>query len=214
MVKAYFWGLKWDYIPSSVLACIIGDQNGMGTGIGCQAMWFVYTLLLAKILANFIQRRWFLQSIICICFLMGAVFLSQKDVHMYSSYANLLVSYPFFIFGYYIRKEKESTLLSFVRRVKAQPLIGILLAVFCAILCFCVSMYNGMAQMYDAHFGNYVSLFLLGGMLGTVMLASLAILMERFDFNGIVSTYSKGTVIVLAWQVCFISIIDNLFIHF
>lgn len=71
-----------------------------------------------------------------------------------------------------------------------------------------------MAQMYDAHFGNNVFLFLLGGVIGTVMLTIPAVLLEKSSFASIISTYSKGTIIILAWQFCFILIIDIFFKHF
>lgn len=209
-VNLYFGNLSFMYFPLSIFACVIGDQNGMMGGVGCQAMWFVYTLFLAKIEANVLKDRWNIQFALCILLLIGAVILRQLDLQLYSSIANLTVSYPFFIIGCYLRNKHKDEIMSLPRKIKTKAILpSILIILICSIICYFVGLENGMTEMYNAGYGENILLFLIGGISGTIMLVACSMLLDNIDVFSIVSLYSKGTIIILAYQIVFLFSIEQ-----
>lgn len=182
IVKLYFGGFELIYFPLSIFACLIGDQNGIESDIGCQALWFVYTLFLSKITANIIRDRWIIEIMISLLFLSIAFLLNQYGVKVYSSYVNLFVCYPFFTIGYFFKKFNNGVLV-FVKRSKN---IYIMLTIIIGIYAIYIAgYYNGMVQMFNCGYGNNIWLFLLGGVSGTFVLLIVSMLLDAKDYRGI-----------------------------
>lgn len=208
-VKMIFGGLSLSYFPESFFSCLIGDQNGYGNGIGCQAMWFVYTLFLAKILSNAFYDSWRFQFFICVVCWGAAVILKESGISFYSSYVDLLLAYPFFVFGWLVGSKYKDKLETLAVRMTKFPKILVYLSIL-ILLCglYVLSYYNGMLQMYNADFGRNLFLCLLGGVVGTILLAIIGMLFNNHDYFGIIATHSSGSIITLAWQIVFLFIID------
>lgn len=220
-VKLYMGDMDAYYIPFSILACLIGDQDGIGCGFGCQALWFVYTLFLIKVVANAVKDRWDWQCVIIVYCLVTASFLKTYNIQLFSSYIDVLLSYPFFIAGFYIAKRKllNVELAQDFIRDRRHKALCIVLSVLSIIALFFIAHYNGQVRMYNADYGNNLILFLLGGCIGTAFLAVLSILLKALNLpkmsnrgsrlDTIVSTHSKGSIITLAWQIFFLLIAKN-----
>jgi len=209
LVKLFFGSFDALYFPQSFLCMLIGDQNGLGNGVGCQAMWFVYTLFITKVIANATYDKWWLRVFICIASLAAVVYMKAKGIQVYSSFTNVLLAYPFFEFGFavshrYIAKLEDLPSLMNSRT----PIIFLLLLGFACL--YVMGLYNGMVQMYNADYGNSIILCLLGGVLGTILLAFVGILFNGIDVCDIIAIHSKGTIITLAWQIFFLFIIEQI----
>ena len=75
-------------------------------------------------------------------------------------------------------------------------------------LLFALADVNGIIEMYNAKFGNDIFLFIADGFIGTVLLAICSMLFGNKNRWGIINKLSKGTIIVLAWQIVFLLMID------
>lgn len=214
-VKYYFGNYCETYFPLSFLSLFVGSQNGIGEGsIGCQALWFVYTLFIIKCIANLILDRWYLHIYISIIFLYIAQWLNELGCDFYSSYTNVLVAYPYFAIGYFIKKKYGNEL-----QQKANNNIILLsrnprLYIFVLMGLFCVSLgsyLNGMIEMYNSKFGSDLFLFLVDGILGSAIIALLSIRLGNYDFCGFVKILSRGSILILAWQIIFLLFINLVF---
>ena len=210
VVKLYFSNFSSNYFLYSIISCLIGDQDGMDGGVGCQAMWFVYTLFLVKVVANSVKSRWLLQLLIIAVFLFLAIFLNRNQISYFSSYINVFLAYPFFMLGYYVKYKYNKVILKLLNSINSfQKWIVYLFILFGLLVLFLVGSYNGMVQMYNADYGNSILLCLVGGVWGTFLLAIVGVLFNSKDYNRIIYCYSKGSVISLAWQIVFLFIIDQ-----
>ena len=207
VVKLYFGGYEKDYFPLSLFALLIGNQNGIGSGIGSQALWFVYTLFLLKVLCNCLRTNYIAQTITALLCLVVAYVLNKNGLDMYSSWANVLLAYPFFNIGFYIKNRFGTSINEFSIKSKSPYRVMALLIIGSCLL-FALGNANGMIEMYNAKFGNDILLFVVDGFIGTFLLAIGSMLCGNKDMLGIVNNLSKGTIIVLAWQIVFLLMID------
>ena len=207
VVKLYFGGYEKDYFPLSLFALLIGNQNGIGSGIGSQALWFVYTLFLLKVLCNCLRTNYIAQTITALLCLVVAYVLNKNGLDMYSSWANVLLAYPFFNIGFYIKNRFGTSINEFSIKSKSPYRVMALLIIGSCLL-FALADVNGIIEMYNAKFGNDIFLFIADGFIGTVLLAICSMLFGNKNRWGIINKLSKGTIIVLAWQIVFLLMID------
>ena len=207
VVKLYFGGYEKDYFPLSLYALLVGKQNGIATGIGSQALWFVYTLFLLKILCNSLRTNYMAQTVTTLLCLVVAYVLSKNGLNMYSSWTNVLLAYPFFYLGFFIKNKFGTSISEFSMRRKNTCMAMVLLIIGSCLL-FALADVNGMIEMYNAKFGNNIFLFIVNGFIGTFLLAICSMLCGNKDRWNIVNILSKGTIIVLAWQIVFLLMID------
>lgn len=187
-VKLYFGGMEVTYLPLSILACLIGDQNGIGCGVGCQALWFVYTLFISKIVANAVRNNWSWQCVIVVGSMIVAYCLKRLNLQLFSSYVDFVLAYPFFLIGYYIAKNKHLDVVSVSKFVKERRTVWIYLSLaICMATLFVIGNYNGMVRMYNADYGKNLVLLLFGGCIGTVSLAIISMRLGSRDYKNIIS---------------------------
>lgn len=205
IVKGYFGGLTLQYFPNSILAILIGNQDGISPGIGCQALWFVYTLFIVRCIANVVSARWFTQLLISIAMLSIAYQLNSVGCELFSSVANVTLAYPFFIMGFWFKMHYGLRIAQIVGKsaVSHLSLKKLSIVVFCFGLVYLISVHNGMVKMYNAQYGNDLILFLIAGFIGTILLAYISMQFGTYEINGLVRLLSNGSILVLAWQIVF-----------
>lgn len=206
IVKAYFGGLEISFFPWSALAFALGDQNGIETGIGCQALWFVYTLMLIKIIANTIKSIFKIHAAVSVIFLSIAAILHNIHIELFSSYANVLVSYPFFAIGYYLKTKHRRSIESMSQSLQASRFSprSLVLVLFAIVAIYFIGYHNGMVKMYNANYGNNLILFVVGGLLGSFLLAYVCMNIGNVDYKNIIKYCSNGSMLVLGWQIVFL----------
>ena len=203
--------MEGSYLHLSILAWLVGDQNGIVCGVACQALWFVYTLFLSKIVANAVKNNWLWQCVIIVSCMLIAYCLKRFNLQLFSSYVDFVLAYPFFLIGYYIAKNKHLDVVSISEFIKERRTVWIyLLLAICMATLFVVGNFNGMVRMYNADYGKDFVLLLFGGCIGTVSLAIISMRLGSRDYKNIISIHSKGSMITLAWQVVFLFAIDML----
>ena len=173
---------------------LLGYQSGLGT------LWFVYTLALLKIMYQFSPNK-VSNALLLIASLAGAyVYNNSSFIQNHSilynpnAIANVLVAYPFFIIGVYLRKFK--VIINNYNNLPSQ-IISLLL---CLIIIFICGHYNGEVWMYHVGYGNNILLFLIGGISGSIAIFLISKIVSGYSFNWVL-LISKGSIIILGFHV-------------
>ncbi len=181
----------------------------MGFHSGVRECWFIYTLILIKVIYQYSSKLTIL--LWTICFIISAYFFNQIDhkyflgINLnenYSSIINLCTSFPFFALGVYFNKY----LTVFVNLRNT----FLFLTLFCLslFLIYICGRYNGNVWMYKNDYGGNLFLFFTGGISGTIAVFTLSKFIPVFP--KIVSVVSSGTILLLGFNWNVITIIRRL----
>lgn len=184
---------------------LLGIHESVGT------FWFVYTLIILKIILQYTRRgyyhiAWFL------LFLLLAYVINNYDIEVMGkqpfkipwSIPNSFVSYPFFIIGYYLQKWKDK----FSRyQANKYTFCWIIITLFLVFLCGHNHKY---VLLYVCEYGDNLFLFLVGGLAGSTFIFLLCKLFEKNHWS-IITDISLGTTLILGFHMQLISFIRHFF---
>ena len=208
VITAYFHGtLSLHEIYSFPFLVLIGQWYQLG------GMWFVYTLIVLKILLQFFPNKLtcffnFILLMLLLYYLKihnGFILGIDFSVHP-NSILNICTAYPFFIIGYLLKKYSD--------RLNNYKIFNIFVwggeeIILFLVICLC-GHYNSFVWMYKNQFGNNFLLFLIGGIAGTGLIYLLAkALNEKFSFY--VQVLARGMILILGFQMIFIKIFMRLY---
>ena len=197
---------KASFLWKTPLLALIGMQGNNYAAGGLKGLWFVYTLLLCKILLQYSPSKYnkLFLVILNTVFLLCSMFLYSKGIVVYNAVVDVLLAMPFFTLGYLLRpfKDKISSLSS--RWILLCFIAGIMGVCLCGV-------YNDLVMMYRCSFGSNMLLFLIGGLLGTTLLLAISLLFKSYLFD-FVRVIGGGTLIILGFHNIIIQIVGQ-FIH-
>lgn len=157
-----------------------------------EVCWFIYTLVLLKIISFFVRRNGF-RILLAIVFLVVAFFLAQVvQTHDWTNAVLcVLPAYPFFVMGHMVKAGGFA--------VKPLPgwvcFAGMLLSMTAL---FFIVRANGEVFLYRFIFGKDLALCMLGGMAGTALLFFVS---KLLDFPvGWIRTLAVGSVVILGFH--------------
>lgn len=181
-------------------AMIISGIQGEGLEYGGLGVcWFIYTLMLLKIIINYVNHVWSSLFVLVICVLI-AHYLNYKHLALFSSIANVSVAYPFFLTGFLLKKY-ASNITEWTSSLSLLKIISILI-ILCVVT-FAITKVNGAPWMYKNGFGVNYFLFYVGGISGTMIIFFISIKLKAFNGN-ILEILSLGTIIILGFHGYFI----------
>ena len=200
--------VKGTFCIRDLLLFPIMTAAGFHSGLGC--MWFVYTIIVLKLIQQFApRRRWCDAALFIGLPLLGIwidrhpIVMGHDIVQMSNAIINATVAYPFFISGVYLRRWEAA-----ISR-RCHPVVEVLCLVACmAVVAICASL-NGNVWMFVNGYGKNFLLFLLGGYAGTVGVLIVSKWMRDFWSASIV-TISTGTIIILGFHYYVINIIQKM----
>lgn len=190
--------------PYFIIGGIIGLHDSL------KEMWFVYTLLVLKVILQFNGNQKILILLIPLAFFVAYVLnaydllvMGKHILKIHSGLLTVFLAYPFYIMGFLLKIKKE--VLS-----KNSTLVDFLLACFCVPIVYLCGKYNGCAFMVNHEFGDSLLLFTLGSVAGVVLVYAIAQMLSKFKYNGIIDI-SNGTILILGFQLLFIGLIYNIY---
>ncbi len=184
--------MRWVMIFSGI------EGEGLDSG-GLGVCWFIYTLMLLKIIINYINHIWYSLFVLVICVLV-AHYLNYKHLALSSSIANVSVAYPFFLTGF-ILKKYAFKITEWITSFSLIKIISTLIILF--IVTFAISKVNSAPWMYKNGFGVNYLLFYIGGISGTMLIFIISIKLNVFN-GKILEMLSLGTIIILGFHGYFI----------
>lgn len=180
-----------------------------GMVAGLDALWFVYTLILLKIIYQFCHSDRLFFALIAVMLPLAYIY-NNSDLSGYpfflkepNSVVDLCTAYPFFALGVLLRNYKEMiNVLNNKVMLIAAFVCGLLLVALCYT-------YNGYVGMFRCDYGGSIFLFLVGGIAGTVMIWTLSMLFGCASRG--VAIISRGTIIILGFHKILIDLARTFF---
>ena len=196
---------------------------------GFDTLWFVFTLMMLKIIFQYCFSRKLFYSLSVVMMVLAYVYnhIDLSGLPFFLKEPNAIIdlctAYPFFAFGVLMRNYKEMiNALNNKAMLVAAFACGLLLVALCGT-------YNGYVGVYCCNYGGNIFLFLVGAVAGTVMIWALSKLFGSAPKP--INIISRGTIVILGfhkilidlvwafaapsvWDVVFAALILLLFIPF
>ncbi len=174
------------------------------------AMWFVYTLIILKIILQF-TRGVYLHFVLAIVFCVLAYVFNNYNILLtklfpydgLSSIPSIFVSFPFFIIGYYLKPWKERIA---EYRVNKYTFCWIVLSLIVVYLCGYRHKY---VLLFKCIYGESLLQCIVGGLAGTALVFFVSKLLDRLHWR-IITDISLGTIIILGFHEHFINLLKSL----
>lgn len=171
----------------NIIGIFIGDRASLG------GLWFVYTLILAKIVGQLFNKK--VQGILAIVCLAGAWAYNTFSAHTIENcWLNFLLAFPLFYIGEFIGHYKH--LINSV----SKPLVLFSLMVIGALGVLVCGSKNDTVWMYRCLYGSNIFLFLLGSVCGTVMIYGFSKLLFNKPSHWF-HIISEDSIIILAFHI-------------
>lgn len=186
------------------LKLIVGDWRVL------EAMWFVYTLIILKIILQYCNAKIVQLVFGIVLLIIGYCIDGFKPSIMDYSFSehpnailNVCMAFPFFIIGYWLKGYK--TELNAFNNTKLQ-IMSFVLCLGITVVC---SVTNDYVWMYENLFGNDLGLFLIGGCSGTFMIFIISKWLEHTS-NKWAVIISNGTIVILGFHGYFIMVANRI----
>lgn len=215
---------NWNDIGITSLAYLLGEQRAVIATTpdivyrsGCGTLWFVFALVVIKLLFNPNRKKLLLCSLPLSLTL--AYFIPKiKPVGDYAIFT-VPLAWFFFTTGYFIMHSEyfgnfHSSLLDYLKSKKVHSIVVILAIVVLSVALYFVSESNGMVKFFKSEYGNNLVLMIVGSFFGIGVIYLISSLLEVMDLKGkLLTMVSNGTIIILAFHTQTIYILYRTFLH-
>ena len=178
------------------VAAVIGGFHSLNDAPGCSNLWFVYSLVIVKLLFQVSSgRRDLALAMACLA---GAV-VYNDILHLEWRWAvsNCLLAYPFFIIGNSLRdKDIVQRLVISARQYRYGAAFA---AVLLIAVTYIVGTQNGQAKLYMGQYANNIVLFAIGALTGSMAVFVLSALLDGVRLK-ITRVISSGTIVILVFH--------------
>lgn len=186
-------------VPKHIINCIIGIHGeGVEAG-GVDVCWFIYTLIICKIINQFVYGNKGLQTIVIIICFATAVYYNVSNMNLHNAIINTSLAYPMFAIG-------GGKLFDKVKHACYHPLLSLLIFFSCLIIVVLVGNINGAPWMYNNQYGRNIFLFLIGGVAGTIALYMLCYPLNNVHSESI-NIISRGSIVILGFHILIVKIL-------
>lgn len=173
---------------------------------GCGNLWFVYALIINKLVFSLTGRYRVYIILPCLAF---TLFIKQPLTSYVCAIINSVMSYPIFVFGNWLRNivvNKHENSHNFFSTLSS---FGLALGAYVSV--WWISTYNSVVLLYLGGYGNSFVLFVMGSVIGVAATYWLSIAITPLNnFFPTIKTISSGTIIILAFQMPITRYISNL----
>lgn len=184
---------QWFYIPQRILNCVLGMQGRDSDAGGLGLCWFIYTLIVCKILYQYTFKSMPVQIFVLICCFITAYLIKYLNYNIYNALINTDLAFPYFVLGRGFRVFHDRYGFSINRKILLCLLIGGLL------LIIMIKILNGTPWMFKSIYGNDLLLFYIGGISGTMAVYSISILLPTTKVSYLF-ILNKGLILILGFQ--------------
>lgn len=183
---------EWKSIVYFIFHVLLGFQAGVGT------CWFVYTLVILKIVHQYCQDRTLLYGGIAPA-LIAAYLYNHVDLSHISGYlsapnsiVNTCTAFPFFAAGIFLKTKKDN-----VNSLNSSCLLCLVFLAGASAV-YLSGHFNDYVWMYHCGYGNNFFWFLTGGMAGMCSIFAMSKILNHTP--AFILTVSKGTILILGFH--------------
>lgn len=185
----------WLNLGESVVLILLG-WHSYGTIDGCRELWFVYSLLLVRLINYGLSRLKYKKiaqaGMLVLCFILGGVW-GKLDHGILDGGAcqTILLAYSFFMLGFVFRNKLT------IEPRELKPIYVLAGVAVESIVFYIFSRGNGIPLIFIGRYGyNYFN-FCISAIVGIGILMFVCMLMDYIHIKAI-TIVSKGTIVVLA----------------
>ena len=200
--------IYWDSFDFKNLAVIIFNVI-CGFHSGVHECWFIYTLIVLKIIFQFSSGKglpiFLFFLFLCIAYLYNHLDLLgiSSVIDDPNSIVNVFTAYPFFALGGYVKNHSD-----FLNKFDGKLTLGVVFVVSLFLIFIC-GHYNDYVWMWKCGYGGNFVLFLIGGVSGTCCIYALSKILGSCP--QLVTTISRGTILILGFNMALIELIRRFF---
>ena len=134
-----------------------------------------------------------LVSVVCGAVVFGSVEMPKWAV------SDAVLAMPFYAVGYLLACSCREAVLGLVERMVRKRVVVWMSVVVMLIVLFLIGRANGQVGMYKGYYGNSMLLFLLGGMLGSVIVFMISAMLSKVK-RKFVSVVAAGNIVILVFH--------------
>lgn len=193
VIYNFFFAISQILLGETSLKMFINNLIGVMAGdvFALAGLWFVYTLIIIRVLSVFTHR--YLKPIIAITFMVVAIYFCEDGKEFHNAYINVLLAYPCFYIGELFGLQRDN-----INRINDFRTLILLISVGLAGT-WLAYMFNGTVWMYLGGFGGNIGLFILGSLCGTMMCFGACKLLFSSP-NKHILLIAEGTILILAFH--------------
>lgn len=190
---------KFDFgmIPRHILNCLIGMQGLQSPAGGLGVCWFIYTLVICKLLQQFTSKNIIVHVTVLVVCIAGSIYYNVRDLHLNNAIVNTTLAYPMYVIGGGVKLLKINN----INNIK--PVWSIMGFIVGVAIVIGVGWYNGAPWMFDATYGKNIVLFFIGGIAGTVAVFMVSFMLRNVK-SKMVDTIAVGNILILGLHPIFI----------
>ncbi len=157
--------------------------------------WYFYSLIVMRIIMQALPQRKWVYALLFVLLSTGVIELNHREIEISNANTNVLVCMPMFLMGVFLKPLKTT-----LTNLHHYAIEGALLVVAVALVWFC-GQYNGYVWMYLCGYGNYYTLYIIGGMAGTLLLYVLSLWLSRLPYRSMMTTLSQGSILIIGFHI-------------
>lgn len=178
----------------SIIA-ILGGFHHLHDVSGCSNLWFVYTLILIRLIYQAFPHHRIILSVISV---IGALIYNQMEWSFSWSVTNVLIALPFFMLGNVLASaEGFEKMIQKVQSMAWWKWLVMLLT--CIVVTYIISFFNGSAKMYEGLYGRSFILFVIASITGSCIVYMVSTRLNCCDWK-IVRISSIGSIVTLVFH--------------
>lgn len=189
--------------PKRVYNVLLGVHSD-DRGNGLQVCWFIYTLICLKVIFQYISQRYLIAIFMSVAIVLMVVLHLVNPLFLCKN--SIVISglcLPFFWIGICMRKKYEAIAAFVGRKTNFVSLFCLSVAMVCVI-----GYFNGPAWLYQCQFGKDFTLYIMGGVNGTILVFLVSFLLQKYD-SKILQVLSSGTIIILGFHQILFHVVYN-----
>lgn len=177
----------------------------LGVNKSVETLWFVYTLIILKIILQYLPKPWLHCVLFAVClataFCINEYKLTLLGKSLYytpCAITSVFVSYPFYMIGYWLRDFRET-----FNKYRTKSVSAYIILIACALIVFYCGHNHSVVKLYICRYGDSILLFLLGGMAGSACVYIISKLVAQVSSTKVQvlgSLISQGTILILGFH--------------
>ncbi len=157
--------------------------------------WYFYSLIIIRLIMQLLPEKKWIYVLLFIALSSVAIYLHVIGFEVSNSNVNVVVCMPFFLIGLFLKP------LKLWLNEMHNYLLETCMFITSIITVFLCGHYNGYVWMYLNGYGSYYSLYIIGGMAGTLMLYIISHWLSRFPHHGMIQTLSEGSLLIIGLHI-------------
>ncbi len=182
---------------------LIGIAGGFHTfhGVtGCNMLWFVYTLVLVKLLYQALATSERNAILLMLLGIAGAVVYASYQLEWTWAVTNVMLALPFFMLGNLCSQYHSGPFGQGVAWLQRRPAwLLLVVVILVALAVYGIGLLNDCAYLFQNRYGNNLLLFIAGAVLGILMMILLANVLNDKDWR-VTKIISIGSIVILTFH--------------